>query len=726
MPDPVDLNTDLLRLEVDESGVATVWIDDPRAEVNKISRATLDGFSEVLGRLEQMDRLIGVVFISAKEASFVVGADLEMLHSFDSPAEVRGISRRAHRLLWRVSTLSVPTVAAIEGPCMGGGLELILGCDYRLASTHGDTKLALPEVQLGLIPGGGGTQYLPRLLGLQRALPMLLTGKNIYPKQARSMGLVDALIHPPGLYEAGKRAVRQLVNGNITVDRPPQSWPDRFLESNTVSRRFLYRQAKRRARKQTNDNYPAPDRLIDAVQTGLEQGLSEGLDTELHHFSNLVFTPESKALVQLFFARQDAKTPPVSDPPDKITRVGILGAGLMGGGIAKVTAENDLEVVIKDRSLPLAARGKKQVWSSMNRKYERGIVRRFDRDQTAERVVPTASYDRMTHCNFVIEAVPEDLNLKHQVLSEVESVVSDHAILATNTSSIPITKIAEGVDHPERVVGMHYFPPVGDTPLVELIPAEQTADRTLATAFALAQKQGKRAIVVDDSPGFYTTRILLLYLNEALLLLEEGGDISKIDDLMRSYGFPMGPFELIDFVGIDVASTITKGMEEHLSLDHVDVSDSVNRLANANLLGQKTNIGFYHYGPADDGTGKDRKDVNRDIYRGLGQTTRKKPVPDLVRDRLTLMMVNEAIRCLDDGPLHSPSDGDLGAVFGLGFPPYLGGPFQYVDQHGPERVARRMRDFAYRFGSRFEPAPLLVEHEESGTTFYDTSVEKRP
>lgn len=718
MAHSVDLNTDLLRLEVDESGVATVWIDDPNAPVNKISRATLDGFSEVLGHLEQRDGLTGVVFISAKDASFVVGADLEMLSGFDSPAEVRGITRRAHRLLWRVSTLSVPTVAAIEGPCLGGGLELILGCDYRLASTHEDTRLALPEVKLGLIPGGGGTQYLPRLVGLQRALTLMLTGKSTYPTKARSIGLVDALIHPPGLYEAGKRAARQLANGNVTADRNQQSLGERLLEGTTVSRRLLYQQAERRAQQRTNGNHPAPPRLVDAVRTGLEQTLDDGLDAEMRHFSKLAFTPESEALVELFFARQDAKDAPAAPPAADVTRVGVLGAGLMGGGIAQVSATSGLEVVLKDRSLDRAARGKKQVWSAMNRKQERGIVRRFERDRTAERVVPTASYQRMSHCDFVIEAVPEDLALKHQVLSDVEAVVDDNAILATNTSSIPIAEIAEGVERPDRVIGLHYFAPVGDVPLVELIPCRHTTDETLATAFNLARRQGKVAIVVGDEPGFYTTRILTLYLNEALLLLEEGADVSKVDEVMRNAGFPMGPFELFDFVGLDVASKVTQVMNDHLPLDRVDISESATRLAEVNLLGQKSNLGFYHYGPSEDGPGKDRKGVNDDIYRSLGQTSRTTPPANVVRDRLLLMMINEAVRCLSNGILQSPADGDLGAVFGLGFPAHLGGPFRYLDQEGPERVAHRMRDFAYRFGTRFEPADLLATHEERGTSFH--------
>jgi len=718
MPHSVDLNTPLLRLVVDESGVATVWVDDPAASVNTISRDTLDGFSEVLGTLEHMTGLTGVALISGKEASFIVGADLEMLEQFHSPREVRTISRRAHRLLWRIQALDVPTVAAIQGPCMGGGLELALGCDYRLASTHEATTLALPEVKLGLLPGGGGTQYLPRLVGVPAALTMMLTGKTIYPRKAREMGLVDALIHPPGLQEAAQRAVRQLANGNIQVSRSTPSLTERLLEGNPISRRIIYRQARHRTRARTNGHYPAPPRIIDAVRKGMEGSFDKGLDAEMRHFGDLVFTPESRALVRLFFGRQAAQHPPTSAEAQPVSAVGVLGAGQMGGGIAQVTAANDLDVVLKDRSLSLAARGKKQVWTAMNRDMEKDIVNRFRRDRATERVVPTDTYAQMDHCDFVIEAVPETRALKKQVLADVAEVVPDDAILATNTSSIPVSELAEAVDTPERVIGMHYFSPVADVPLVELVTTDETADETLATAFALARTQDKLAIVVQDSPGFYTTRILTLYLNEALLLLEEGADVPTVDRIMREYGFPMGPFALLDFVGMDVAGHIMGVMHDHLPLNPVDISDSAQRLADAGLLGQKANIGFYHYGPAENGDGKDRKDLNEDIYRNLGQTSRSTPAPSIVRERLMLMMINEAVRCLDEGILQNARDGDVGAVFGLGFPAYLGGPFRYIDQKGAAEVTKRMRDLAYQYGDRFAPADLLVEHDEHNRRFH--------
>jgi 3-hydroxyacyl-CoA dehydrogenase/enoyl-CoA hydratase/3-hydroxybutyryl-CoA epimerase len=314
--------------------------------------------------------------------------------------------------------------------------------------------------------------------------------------------------------------------------------------------------------------------------------------------------------------------------------------------------------------------------------------------------------------------VPEDLDLKHQVLSEVERVVGDETVLASNTSSIPIADIAAGVDAPERVIGMHYFSPVPDIPLVELVTTEATSETTLATAYDLALTQGKTVIVVNDGPGFYTTRILALFLNEALLLLEEGADVPTVDETMRDAGFPMGPYQLLDFVGMDVAAKITEVMGDALAAERADISDAAARLADAGLLGQKSDLGFYHYEPAEDGDGVDRKGLNEDIYETLGPATRTTPAPGIVKDRLLLMLVNEAVRCLGDGVLRSPTDGDVGAVFGLGFPPFLGGPFRYVDQQGPGEVAERLRNLAYQYGDRFEAAPLLTEHEDGGTTFH--------
>ncbi|MFO8098510.1 MAG: 3-hydroxyacyl-CoA dehydrogenase NAD-binding domain-containing protein, partial [Salinibacter sp.] len=418
------------------------------------------------------------------------------------------------------------------------------------------------------------------------------------------------------------------------------------------------------------------------------------------------------------FAKQSGEKNPWDDRSRPVDTVGVLGAGLMGAGIAQVSAENEMNVVLKDQTLELAAQGKKHVWSAASRDTEKGIINRFERDQRVERVVPTGTYGPIASCDLVIEAVPEDLALKHEVLSETEAVIDADAVYASNTSALPIAEIAAAAERPERVVGMHYFSPVSDIPLLEIVRAPKTSDAALATAVEAGLAQGKTVIVVQDGPGFYTTRILALYMNEALLLLEAGADVSSIDSMMKDFGFPMGPFELFDFVGLDVAGKITDVMRERLPADRLDISDTAARLAASNLLGHKTLNGFYHYEPTDDGDDPERTGVNDAIYDVVTTTTETTPPPKIVHDRLGLMMVNEAVRCLEDGVLHSPADGDLGAVFGLGFPPFLGGPFRYVDQEGAGAIVRRLRDLTERYGDRFRPADRLLTLASENRSFY--------
>ena len=718
MPTALSVPTDLLTLTVDETGVAILELNDPDASVNKISWETLNAFSDALDVIETHADLSGLVIASGKPDSFIVGADLGMLQTFEIPAEARRVSREAHALGKRVRSLSVPTVAALHGPVMGGGLELALNCDYRIASTADATTLALPEVQLGLLPGGGGTQLLPRLVGVQQALALMLTGKNTYPDKARRIGLVDALIHPPGLRRAARRATQQLASGERTTDRDDQSWGDRLLEGNPVSRRVIYQQARSRTEERTRGNYPAPPLIIDAVRTGMEEGLEAGLDVERQYFGELAFTPESQALVSLFFAKRDAETNPQPEHARSVETLGVLGAGLMGSGIAQVSAQNGLDVVLKDQSLALAAQGQRSIWEAVTKQAEKGIVNTFTRDQIVERVAPTADYGPLRTADLVIEAVPEDLSIKHAVLSEVEAVVDADTVLASNTSALPISTIADGVDDPSRVLGMHYFSPVPDIPLLEIVVTEETSQEALATAYAAGLAQDKTVIVVNDGPGFYTTRILALYMNEALLLFEAGADIEAVDAAMRDAGFPMGPFELFDLVGLDVAAKITDVMGEALSPDRVTISDRAAQLAEADLLGQKTNLGFYEYDADDDADDKDPQGVHDPVYQHSDASTRSTPPAGAVQDRLLLMMVNEAVRCLEDEVLRAPIDGDLGAVFGLGFPPFLGGPFRHVDRQGAGTVVDTLQALADRHGPRFRPADRLRTHANQDTTFY--------
>ena len=707
-------------LDIEQRGdIAVVWIDEQGSKVNRLNEQALAAFDALIDQLEVDAQTKAVVLISRKPDTFIAGADLTMIERMETREEVRTLIREGHRLMARIQTVGKPVVAAIHGAAMGGGLEVALACSYRLCTDHPKTKLALPEVKLGLLPGSGGTQRLPRLVGLQDALDIMLTGKTVYPRKARRIGLVDAVTYHPGLLEAALMAARGLIDGTIRPDRDTQSLTDRLLEGTALTRKVVYQQAESTVRGETKGNYPAPFAILKCVQAGLEHGFEAGLKKEEEFFSELVFTPESIALRGLFFAQQEASKNPWKEHVRAVDTVGVLGAGLMGGGIAEVTADGGLDVLVKDLDLQRAAEAKKIVWDDLTKKVDKRILSPFKRDQTVERVTPVVDYEPFAHADLVIEAVPENLDLKHRVMADVEAVADKHMVFASNTSSIPIEDIARGSSRPEAVLGMHYFSPVPQMPLLEIIRTDQTADWALATAFDVGTKQGKTVIVVNDGPGFYTTRILAVYMNEALLLLEEGADVEQVDRAMVQWGFPMGPYTLFDLVGIDVGAKITEVMQGYLA-DRVDrdlrISDSARRLVDAGYTGRKGNVGFYTYARQD---GKLQKQAfNEAIYAFFGGGRRTELDPTAIQDRLGLLMVNEALYCLQEGILESPRDGDLGAVFGLGFPPFRGGPFRFVDLETAPAIANRLGRLQYRYGDRFRPAQVLLDKARTGGSFY--------
>ncbi len=692
-------------------GVALVWLDTP-GRVNKLSSAMLEGFAAFLDEFEKDGELQGAVLISRKEDSFIVGADLEELRAIASPEEAKAIVQRAHALLSRLAGLAKPVVAAIHGPCVGGGLELALACHYRLATTHPKTHFALPEVNLGLLPGAGGTQRLPRLIGLQSALEMMLTGKRVYAKPARKLGLVDALVHPPGLLGAAKRAALGLARGDMK--RPRKKAPlGRALLERTPLRRVVFSKAREGILKRTHGNYPAPERIVACVRTGLERGMTAGLEAEAAHFSELLFTPESQALVNLFFLKNAAEKNPYPGAAREVKCIGVLGAGLMGSGIAQISAEAGYEVLLKDQSLELAAKGRKAVFEGLSARVGKGLTR-FERDRVLERVMPLDSYQGFERCELVIEAVLEDLPLKRQVLAEVEAVSAESAIFASNTSSIPISEIAAGAKRGKQVVGMHYFSPAQKMPLLEVVRRDGTPEWVLATAIEVGLKQGKTVIVVRDRPGFYVNRILAPYIDEALQLLREGASVEAVDAAAVRLGFPVGPLKLLDEVGLDVGMKVTQVMRPLFEERGVQLAKFDEQLLAADLKGRKGGKGFYLYT-----TGKRAKarEVNKEIYRFFPGERRTIPESD-IKERLLLAMVNEAVYCLQEGVIEKPQDGDVGAVFGVGFPPYLGGPFYYCDRQGSSAVVAALERLERQRDARFTPVAALRELAEGGGAFY--------
>ncbi len=701
-----------MHVKTTAEGVAVVTLDHPTKPVNTLSPPLLEEFETSVEPLLEDAAVRAIVLASAKK-DFIAGADLDVLLGMNDPAEPEALSRGGNRILSRVASASKPVVAAVHGAALGGGYEVILACHYILASDDPSTVVGLPEVMLGLLPAGGGTQRLPRRIGLTRALPLLLTGKRVRAGKALRMGLVDALTTPGGIEQTAMTAALRLAEGRLQVrrnvprlDRLAARWPFRL---------FVLSAARRQVVRQTRGNYPAPLAILDSVGTGLSRGMEAGLETESRHFGELVASRQGKHLIWIFLGMTETKNTPPPVKPHTVKRLGILGGGFMGSGIASVSLGR-CPVVIRDISEKQLSRCARTVATGLDKQVRSGALRQVERDIRWSRLELTAAMERLADADLVVEAVFENLELKRRVLAEAEAVIAPDAVFASNTSALPIREIAAAAQHPERVLGMHYFSPVPKMPLLEIIRADATSDQALATALALGQAQGKSCIVVKDRPGFYTTRILSPYLNEAILLLEEGARIQDLDRAMKDFGFPVGPIALLDEVGIDVGAHVARDLGGAYADRGLGASDLLPRMFEAGYHGRKNGKGFYQY-PS--GSKKGSKQPNDAVYSEfLEGTSRRDVSKQEIQDRLVLVMVNEAAHCLTEDVIASPRDGDLGAILGLGFPPFRGGPFHHVDMVGATRIVERLGELTQRLGTRFEPAPILEQLALSRSTFY--------
>ncbi len=724
-----------------EDNVAVLAFDLPGESVNTLSPETGEAFAALLSRAEKDPAVKAVVFISGKKDNFVAGAKIDFLQTIKTAAEATAASRQGQQGFDRLDAFPKPVVAAIHGACLGGGLEWALACDYRIATDSPKTTLGLPEVQLGLIPGAGGTQRLPALIGAQAALDLILTGKNVKPAKAKKLGLVDEVVPAPLLRSLAVRRARELSEG-LKVERThgqglkavaqqgkkgglggfllglanKELWAEVALEDNPVGRKVLFDQARKQLRKKTRGKYPAPERALQAIRIGMESGRAAGLEAEARFFGELVVSDVSKRLVEIFFATTALKKENGTSNTDakarEVKKVGVLGGGLMGGGIAYVSSVlQGVPVRVKDKDDLGAGRALKQVQSILDERVKKRSL--TWRESAAKMALVTAGtgYEGFKSVDVVIEAVFEDLALKHRIIGEVEAVTGDHCIFASNTSSIPITELAKGSRRPEQVIGMHYFSPVHKMPLLEIITHKGTADWVTATCVEIGKKQGKTVIVVNDGPGFYTSRILAPYMNEAAYLLAEGADIAELDKALVEFGFPVGPITLLDEVGIDVAQKVGPIMEAAFG-KRMAAPKALEKVVSEGRLGRKNKKGFYTY------DGK-KKEVDVSVYELLPHGKNRKHFDAReMAERCALQMVNEAVRCLGEGILRSPRDGDVGAIFGLGFPPFLGGPFRYADSIGPAELLRRLEHYQDKYGERFTPAPSLIDMVKAGKTFH--------
>lgn len=709
-----------MRLEVDSKGIATLTLDLANEKVNKLSSWVLEELVNVLDEAAQNTKIQAMLIKSGKPDSFIVGADVNELGSISNSADAEKLSRRGHAVLQQMEALPFPTIAVIDGTCLGGGLELALACNYRIATDNPKTMLGLPEVNLGIIPGWGGTQRLPRLVGLVPGLTMVLQGKPIDGRKAWKMKLVDAWVPSEFAEERTEEFVRDLLSGKgkkkVQERRSQKPMTQSIMES-PFCRWFVFKKTRETLMKKTKGQYPGPLKALDLIESSYTQPLEIGLQQEAKTVATVLDTAVAKNLFSLFLNSEELKKDPGCKVPEgaklkEIKRTAVMGAGVMGAGIAWLFSHKGYPVRLKDVEWDAIGKG----FKSISKMYGQLVkIRKLKKREVAKKmhyISGTTGWSGFGNVDIVVEAIVENLEVKRKVLPELEKQVKDDTLICSNTSSLSITEMADVLEKPERFVGLHFFNPVNRMPLVEVVAGKKTSPETVAAAVALMKEVGKTPVVVQDCAGFLVNRILIPSLNESGRLLEEGVPAQRIDKVSEEFGMPMGPFRLSDEVGLDVALKASAGLERAYG-SRMKVARIFESIAETDLLGKKGGKGFYIH------EGK-KASYNPEIDKLLGSTRgRGEEVTDEeILDRILLIQVNEASRCLEEGIVSSPRHVDMGLIMGAGFPPFRGGLLQWADGQGTQSIVSKLEALAKQHGERFVPSDLLKQMAKENKKFY--------
>lgn len=708
--------------EINGQTGAVLTFDLPNEKVNKLSTPVMLELKNHLEKIKTSNYKF-LIFKSAKPKIFIAGADIEEIKQLTSVEQVQNAVSSGQAIMNMIEDLPMPTLALINGACAGGGCELVLACDYRIATDDSSTRIGLPETQLGILPGFGGSVRLPRVVGLQASLDVILAGKLLNAKKAAKIGLVDFVVHPNLIENFAEQQLAKILKDGAKKRRKTfkaKGLVNVLLEG--LLSGVVYKKAREGVMKATKGHYPAPLEALEVVRrTYGNANRTKSLDIEREHFAKLAVTDVSKNLIHVFYLTEMVKKQSgVSDSSVKglpVKHLGVLGAGTMGGGIAYVGADKGIDVRVKDISYEANAKALKHARDLWAKLLKKRVIDNFQFTQKMSLVSTTTDFSGFKNIDVTVEAIVEDMNIKKKVIAQTAAEMRPDAIIATNTSSLSVTEMSEGHPRPEYFAGMHFFSPVHKMPLVEVIRSPKSSDQTIATIFELAKKMGKMPVVVKDGPGFLVNRLLLPYMAEAAFLMAEGMDIAAVDKaFVREFGMPMGPFELMDSVGLDVCLKVLKIFKKAFP-DRVEMPALMEKLEqNKNRLGQKTNLGFYKYGA--DGR---KQDIDPTIYAELGLSSPTSPLEmKECLERCVFAMVNECALALDaDRIVETPHEVDLAMIMGTGFPPFRGGLLKYADSVGAKYIVEKLTHYSTaRKASRLKPTSKMAERAAANQKFY--------